>query len=124
MATPTDYVGTLFSDESDPNKLTVALTVGVKALDQGHSASIILMVDGVYLARPGKMDDVDIGAPFQPAADLLESYLDKGGNLLVCGACMQHNGVPADEIDPRFEVVSADDVVSLIMNAKGALQLA
>lgn len=121
--TPTDYVSTLFSDESDPNKLTVALTAAVKALEHGHSASLILMVDGVYLARPGKMDGIDIGAPFMPAADLLGAFLDKGGRMLVCGACMQHNGVPADEIDSRYEVITADDVVTLLMQAKGTLQL-
>lgn len=123
MATQTDYVSTLFSNIDDPNKITVALTAAVKALEQGYSASIMLMVDGVYLARPGTLDGVDIGAPFMPAPDLLAAFMEKGGQMLVCGACMQHNGVPADEIDSRFEVITADDVVSLLMGAKGTLQL-
>lgn len=119
----TDYVGTLFSDESDPNKVTVAFTMAVKALEKGHSASIMLMVDSVYLARPGKVDDMDIGAPFSAVKPLQEAFLEKGGKVYVCKSCMVHNGVGEDEIDSRFEVITADDVVDLLMNAKGTLQL-
>lgn len=119
----TDYVGTLFDDASNPNKVTVALTLGVKALEASHSASIILMVDAVYLARVAAFDSIDIGEPFKPAKNLLSAFLSNGGNILVCSACMQHNGVDQEEIDERYEVINADDVLSLLMNAKGGLQL-
>nr|WP_261862460.1 MULTISPECIES: hypothetical protein [unclassified Psychrobacter] len=36
---------------------------------------------------------------------------------------MKHNGVEESDIDKRFEVISGDDVVELLMNAKGSLQL-
>lgn len=123
MLTQTDYVSTLFDDSNNPNKVTVALTAGVKALEAGYSATIMLMVDGVYLARRNAFDGIDIGAPFKPAKDLLQAFLDNGGYLHVCGACMEHNGVSKEAIDPRYRIISADDVITLIMNAKGTLQL-
>ncbi len=119
----TDYVGTLFDNVDDPNKITVAYTMGNKAIEAGHSASIILMVDAVHLACPGKLDDIDIGAPFMPAKKLQEAFLEKGGKIFVCQACMVHNGVNEADIDPRFEIVNADQVVALLMGAKGTLQL-
>lgn len=123
MPKMTDYVGTLFDDNSNPNKITVALTMAAKALELGHSASLMLMVDAVHLAKKNAFEDIDIGAPFKPAAELLEAFLSKGGQMLVCGACMQHNGVEESEIDTRYEIISADDVVKLLMSAKGSLQL-
>ncbi|PIE47661.1 MAG: sulfur reduction protein DsrE [Gammaproteobacteria bacterium] len=124
MVQTTDYVGTLFDNETtNPNKITVALTMGCKVLEKGNSATIILMVDAVSLALPNKLDNVDIGAPFKPAKELLEGFLAAGGNVQVCKACMIHNGVDEAKIDGRFGVVSADDVVDLVMNAKGSLQL-
>lgn len=123
MVNRTAYVGTLFSNINDPKKITVAFTMGVKALEQGHSATVILMVDAVHLARPGSLDDVDIGAPFMPANALKETFIEKGGQVLVCKACMIHNGVADDEVDARYEVISADDVIQLLMNAQGSLQL-
>lgn len=124
MANKTDYVGTLFDNaDSNPSKITLAFTMGGVALDQGHSASIILMVDAVHLGVPNALDEVDIGAPFKPAKELLEAFIEKGGNVLVCGACMEHNGVEDSAIDKRFTKISGDDVVELLMAAKGSLQL-
>lgn len=124
MVNNTDYVGTLFDNsESNPGKITLAFTMAGVALKKGHSASVILMVDAVHLALPNALDNVDIGAPFDPAKDLLENFIEKGGQVLVCGACMKHGGVEESDIDKRFTKISGDDVVELLMNAKGSLQL-
>ncbi len=123
MIKSTEYVGTLFDNESNPNKVTVAFTMALKALDNGYSASLILMVDAVHLAIPGKVDDIDIGAPFVPVKQLQEAFLEKGGNIYVCQACMVHNHLSQADIDPRFPVVTGDNVVNLVMQAKGTLQL-
>ena len=124
MANMTDFVGTLFDNsETNPSKITLAFTMAGVALKKGHSATVILMVDAVHLAKPNALDDVDIGDPFEPAGELLETFIEKGGQVLVCGACMKHGGVEESEIDKRFEVISGDDVVELLMNAKGSLQL-
>lgn len=124
MVNNTDYVGTLFDNsESNPSKITLAFTMAGAALKKGHSASVILMVGAVSLALPNALDNVDIGAPFKPASELLEAFIEKGGNVLVCGACMEHNGVEESAIDKRFTKISGDDVVELLMNAKGSLQL-
>ena len=123
MLVTTDYVGTLFDNETNPNKITLAFTMAVTALKRGHSSTLILMVDAVHLALPNALDSIDIGAPFEPAAKLLQAFMEKGGQVLVCKACMIHNNVAESAIDPRFGVISADDVVNLLMSAKGSLQL-
>ena len=124
MANTTDFVGTLFDNsDTNPSKITLAFTMAGVALKKGHSATVILMVDAVHLAKPNALDDVNIGAPFEPASELLETFIEKGGQVLVCGACMKHNGLEEADIDKRFEVISGDDVVELLMNAKGSLQL-
>lgn len=123
MANTTDYVSTLFDNDNNPNKVTVALTMAGKALEKGHSASIILMVDAVHLALPNAFDKIDIGAPFKPAAELLKTFIEQGGQVLVCGACLKHNDIEDSAIDQRYEIIDAGDVVDLVMSAKGSLQL-
>lgn len=124
MVNNTDYVGTLFDNsDSKPSKITLAFTMAGVALKKGHSASVILMVDAVHLGVPHALDKVNIGAPFEPAGELLEAFIEKGGQVLVCSACMKHGGVEESAIDKRFTVISGDDVVELLMNAKGSLQL-
>ncbi len=124
MALQFDYVGTIFDNEADPGKVTVALTMGNKALDKGYSTAIIFLIEAVHMAIPKRLEGVDIGAPFKPAQELLESFVEKGGRILVCNACMKHNGVPEDKIDKRFTPINADDVIDLVMGAKGTLQIA
>lgn len=82
------------------------------------------MVNAVHLGVPNALDNVNISAPLgEPAKELLEAFIEKGGNVLVCGACMEHNEVEDSAIDTRFTKISGDDVVELLMAAKGSLQL-
>ena len=117
----TDFVVTLFEGKENPNNLTVAVVMGVNALKQGHSASIILMVEAVALGQPGAVQD--IGAPFPEAGGQVEEFLKLGGQVCICNACMEHNGFKAEQMDERYVLINAPDVVSLLMGAKGSLQI-
>ena len=119
----TDFVVTLFEGKSNPNNLTVAVVMGLNALRQGHTAAIILMVEAVELGRPGATKGIDIGAPFAEVSGQLEEFLELGGQVCICNACMLHNGFSAKDMDSRFELINAPDVVTLLMNAKGSLQI-
>ena len=119
-----DFVSTLYDGRSNPNKVTVAFTMGVNALAKGHSSCIILMVEAVELGQPNATDGLDIGQPFQPVPELLKAYVDQGGRIAICASCMIHNGMSAEQMDPRFEIISAPDVIDLLMGANGSLQIA
>lgn len=118
-----DFVSTLFTGKEDENKMTVAFVMALNALQAGHSAIVLLMVEAVELGQPGAMDAVDIGAPFPAMKDVLSQYRAAGGRVAICGACMQHNGFTAEQMDPAFEIVTAPDVVNLLMGAKGSLPI-
>lgn len=119
----TDFVVTLFEGKSNPNNLTVAVVMALNALKQGHTATIILMVEAVELGKPGATKGINIGAPFAEVGGQLEEYLNMGGQVCICNACMLHNGFSPEDMDSRFELINAPDVVTLLMNAKGSLQI-
>ncbi len=119
----TDFVATVFDGTSNPEKVTVTFTMALNALLKGHTATIILMVHAVELGKPDGSVGMDIGKPFEPVADLLAKYIEKGGRVAICGACMIHNGMNAEQMDPRFEIINAPDVIELLMAAKGTLQV-
>jgi predicted peroxiredoxin len=97
--------------------------MAVNAVQKGHNACLILMAEGVALGVPGAAEPISIGAPFEPAADLLKKYLEQGGRVAVCKSCMLHNGLSAEQMDPRFEIITAPDVIDLLMGATGSLQI-
>ena len=119
----TDFVATVFDGTSNPNKVTVTFTMALNALLKGHTATIILMVEAVELGKPGATAGMAVGKPFEPVSDLLAKYMEKGGRIAICGSCMIHNGLTADQMDTRFEVITAPDVIELLMAAKGSLQV-
>lgn len=119
----TDFVVTLFQGKSNPNYLTVGMVMGLNTLKQGHTATIILMVEAVELGQPGATKGIDIGAPFAEVSGQLEEFLSLGGQVCICNACMIHNGFSPEDMDPRFELIDAPSVVTLLMSAKSSLQL-
>ena len=121
---PADFTATLSDGKGNPGKVTVAFTMARAAQQKGHTVCIILMVEAVELGVPGVADGMDIGQPFEPVAELLRKYLDAGGRIAICRSCMVHNGFTDGQMDPRFEIVTASQVIDLMMGAKGSLQLA
>ena len=124
MPVTADFVSTLYHAKGNPDKATVALTKALAARRKGHTVCLILMAEGVALGVPGAADGISIGAPFEPAADLLRDFLQEGGRVAVCKSCMVHNGLEASQMDPRAEIITAPDVIDLLMGAKGSLQVA
>jgi predicted peroxiredoxin len=119
----TDFVATLFDGDSNPDKVTVTFTMAVNAVLKGHTATIILMAQAVGLGKPGAAAGMAIGHPFEPVADLLSKFIDGGGRIAICRSCMIHNGLSEEQMDSRFGIIGAPDVVDLLMGAKGTLQV-
>lgn len=119
----TDLLITLTAHENDENNVTIAFTMGVKALEKNHRTEIMLLSNAVHVAEKGYAEKIDIGAPFSPINELLKTFLEKGGKLNVCSSCMEHNGVKEENLVEGAEVITADYVIDAIMEAKKSLQL-
>ena len=118
-----DFVVPLFEGQANHAKATVALTMAANAVGKGHSAIVLLMAEAVSLGLPDACQGIAIGAPFRPLADLLADFLAGGGRIGICSSCMIHNGLTAEQMVPGYEIVTAGDVVDLLMAAKGSLQI-
>jgi tRNA 2-thiouridine synthesizing protein D len=123
MANQADFVITLGFGKESAKHVTLAFTIGLKSLEKGNKTAIILLLDGVHTGLKGETDKVDFGEPFLPVKDMMEVYFSEGGELLICGSCWKHDPLPDSERMSEAKMITADDVVELLMNAKGTLQL-
>ncbi|MZP30668.1 sulfur reduction protein DsrE [Heliobacterium undosum] len=114
------FLVTLSFDKSDENRVTVAFTFAVEALKKGHTAGLVLLIEGVRVAEQGHVDTIDIGAPFRPVKELLDEFLALGGKLYICAACLHHNHV--ENLMPEAIVITGPDIVDFYMNAKSVAQ--
>ncbi|MBG9982956.1 DsrE family protein [Aerococcaceae bacterium DSM 111020] len=119
----TDLLITLTQKEDNENNVTIAFTMGNMALSKGYSVSLILLSNAVHLAERGYGDKINIGEPFRPVADLIPEFIAQGGKILVCSACMKHNGVSEEDLMEGTEIITAEDVITNIMESKKSLQL-
>ena len=120
MAILPDFMVTL--SRNDDSAITVAFTIALAATTKGQTAAVLLMTEAVLAAQKGRMDAMDIGAPFYTGQELLETYQGNGGRILVCGACATFNKLTKEDLLPECEWVNAADVVDL-MQVKANLQL-
>src|SRR5512146_452988 len=112
-----DFVITLSHATGSEKHVTLAFTLGLKSLEKNYKTAIILLLDGVHVAQQGCVDGMDIGEPCLPVKDMLEVYLDNGGQLLVCGSCWKHDHIPDTERLAGTSMITADHVIDLLMNA-------
>lgn len=118
------FLITLTAHESNPNNVTIAFTMGLNAVNKGHDTGVLLLSDAVHLVKLGYADSIDIGAPFEPVKKVLHEFIANGGRIMVCSACMQHNGISTeDPLLKGIEVVNAGDVIDIFAEAKTSLQL-
>ncbi len=118
-----DFVITLSFDKASASRITLAFTAGVAAIEKELRPTIVLLLEGVHVVRQGYIDDIDIGEPFLWDKDLMEVFLAHGGQIVACGACWKYQGIPVEELMPGVKLIKAGDVVELLANAKGSLQL-
>ncbi len=123
MADTPEFVITLSHNKSTPKQVTLAFTIGLKSLEKGYTTAILLMLDGVHVGKCDYVDDIDIGEPFLPVKDMVEVFLSQGGELRICGSCWKHENLTDADRAQGTTMISADQVVDYLMNAKTTLQL-
>jgi tRNA 2-thiouridine synthesizing protein D len=123
MSKEDSFVITLGLNKADANRVTVAFTAGVAAFEKNLQPTIVLLLEGVHCARQGHVDDIDIGEPFLRVKDLMEVFLAQGVQIVACGACLKVQGVLNEELMPGIKLVKVGDVIEMLANAKGSLQL-
>lgn len=97
MPDSTKVVINLATGLDDGERVTVALLVGVAALEQGKQVTMFLTKEAVRLALPGYGETVACdGCP--PIPRLLGQFVSGGGELLVCPVCFNARKLNENEL--------------------------
>lgn len=118
-----DLLITLTHDEKEANNVTLAFAMGTNAASKGKNVVLALLSHAVAVAQKGYADKIAIGDPFPPLKDLLPAFLEAGGKVKVCSACMKHNGVKEEDLIEGAEIINADYVVDALLSADKSFQL-
>jgi len=92
---------------------TAAQTVDVKVV-------MILQASAVLLAKKGAAENVNAQG-LMPLAKLMQTFIDLGGELLLCSPCIKERFIKEEEIVPGAKLIAAGTVVSEVMSARSVL---
>jgi len=106
--------------DDDPEKATIPFVMANAALASETGATVILQSTGVMLAVKGYTKHVRTEA-FPELPDLMKSYLEMGGRILVCAPCLKSRGITEGDLIDGAKIIAAATVVSETTSADATL---
>ncbi len=104
----------------DPERATLPFVMANAALVMDTKAVVALQGSGVWLAKKGYAEHV-FAAGLPPLKDLMKSFLDAGGRLLVCIPCIKERKIAEADLIEGSETTAAANLLSEILSAKASL---
>ena len=93
------YIGTHASE--NPEKAATPFVMAIAALAMDMNATVCLQGDGVYLAQKGYAEHLPKPGGFPHLKELLATFAELGGKLLVCVPCIKERNI--DEASDLIE---------------------
>ena len=106
--------------KDDPERATLPFIVGNVAASADQPAIVLLTIEGVWLSTEGYADGIHKEG-FQPLKEIIDSFVENGGQIWACGACAKPRGIGESHLIPGARIVTAAMVVEAM--AGGASML-
>lgn len=104
----------------DPERATFPFVVANAALAMDVKATVILQGYSVTLAMKGSNEHV-FASGLPPLKDLMNSFLQLGGELLICTPCIKERRITPEMLIEGAKPIAAARVVTECLEAKATL---
>jgi predicted peroxiredoxin len=104
----------------DPERATLPFVVANAAQTMDTKAVVILQGYGVTLASPGCLEHV-FAPNMPPLKELVDSFRQQGGELLVCTPCIKARQIAPESLIPDAKPIAAARVVQECLEAAATL---
>lgn len=105
----------------DPEKATIPFVMATAAQASDVEVLMGFQGSGAWLVMKGMAEKVEAHG-FPPLADLMEAYVEAGGEMYVCGPCVKTRKIDAEtEFVDGAKVVNAATFVEAVTAANATL---
>ena len=104
----------------DVERASLAFVVANTALNANQRATVLLTIEGVWVATKGCADGLQANG-FAPLGELIEQFVGSGGELWVCGACAKPREITEHQLIQGAQIVGAATAVEALANGAQAL---
>jgi len=99
---------------------SLAFVVGNTALASGQEATVLLTIEGVWVATTGYADGLQAEG-FAPLRELIAKFVDGGGRIWVCSACSKPRGITEQALIAGAQIIGAATAVEAMVNGAHVL---
>jgi uncharacterized protein involved in oxidation of intracellular sulfur len=100
----------------NPEKATLPFVLATAAQSMDVEVTVILQADSVMLAKNGEADKVKAKG-LLPLKELLDTFIELEGKLLLCSPCVKERNIQSDELIKGSELIAAGTVVTEVLSA-------
>ena len=104
----------------DPERASLPFVIGNAALVMDVEAVVFLQGTAVLLVKEGCYEHV-FAAGLPPLKDLMDSFIEQGGTILVCTPCIQERKITEDMLLQQAIPVKAGRAVMEILEASNVM---
>jgi predicted peroxiredoxin len=106
--------------KDDVERASLAFLVGNVARSSNQEATVLLTIEGVWLAKKGYVEGVQ--APgFAPLTELIHQFVANEGRIWVCGACAKPRNITQADLIDGAEIIGAATAVEALVNGAQTL---
>jgi len=120
MAETEKIVYILTHGADDPERATLPFVMANAAQVMEVEAVVVLQASAVFLATPGCLSHV-FAAGLPPLKQLVDSFIQEGGRVLVCTPCIKERHIEESELIPGMKPTAAGALVQEILTANSTL---
>ena len=99
----------------DVERASLAFVVGNTALAGGQDATVLFTLEGVRIPVIGCADGLQADG-FPPLSEVMESFINSGGQIWVCGACAKPRDIGQEELIDGAQIVGAAAAVEAMVS--------
>lgn len=100
------YLFSITHCDDDADRVATPLVLANSALALGADVLVWLSVEGAKLGRKGSADKL-IPKSFPPVAELLQKFIDNGGQIGICPPCGKTHGVTEENMVEKGQWIGA-----------------
>ena len=109
-------VVSITNGKNNVDSATVGVVVANAGLAAGKEVFIWLSLDGVYLSQQGYVDGVHVDG-FQPLTDLIASFAENGGQMIVCPPCFKTRSLDEAKLVKNAVLAGGARLVEVMQDA-------
>ena len=112
------YIGTHGAE--NPERASLPFVLANAALVMEVEALVALQGPAVFLAKKGMLEHVHASG-FAPLKNLVDSFLEQGGRLVVCVPCIQERKIAEEELIEKAVPMAGGSLTEELLSADATL---